>query len=139
MTGNDATPRPEAIKPRDFRDIMAVMMNIDLYELEDAGVIAKGNIDNGGSSWKRFNDDPLRFVLKLDDAKLDALTAVVNERRRAVNTFSEREALLREAADFIGDTPLESPSSTTLKTQLALVARIRTALGETAAGEKEKP
>lgn len=55
---------------------------------------------------------------------------VQRDLRADANTFSEREALLREAADFIGDTPLESPSSTTLKTQLALVTRIRTALGE---------
>ena len=94
-------PRPQAIKSRDFRDIMAVMMNIDLYVLEDAGVIAKGNVDNGGNSWKRFNDDPLRFVLKLDDEKLEALTTLVNERRRAVNSYDESRKLLREAANII--------------------------------------
>ena len=94
-------PRPQAIKSRDFRDIMAVMMNIDLYVLEDAGVIAKGNVDNGGNSWKRFNDDPLRFVLKLDDEKLEALTTLVNERRRAVKSYDESRELLREAAGLL--------------------------------------
>lgn len=74
---------PTAILPRDFRDIFAVMMNINMDELENAGVIRKGNFDEGGQSWKRFNDDPLRFVLKLDDQKLDALTALVNRRRKA--------------------------------------------------------
>lgn len=92
----EATPRPLAIRARDFRDIMAVMMSIDLDELERAGVIAQGNIDNGGNSWKRFNDAPLLFVLKLNEAKLEALTALVNQRRCAVNNYDEALALLRD-------------------------------------------
>jgi len=75
--------QPAKISARDFRDIFAVMMNIDMHELEEAGIIRKGNIDEGGNSWRRFNDHPLRFVLTLDDEKLDALTALVNNRRRA--------------------------------------------------------
>lgn len=128
-----ASERPQAIKPRDFRDIMAVMMNIDLDELENRGVITKGNVDSGGSSWKRFNDDPLRFVLKLGDAQLEALTALVNERRRAVNSFDEREALLREAADLI-EHELNCSNGLNVqrdKERAGLIESIRTALGET--------
>lgn len=72
---------PYALSPLEFRNIMAIMMNIDHDELEDSGVIRKGKKDNGGTSWERFNNDPLMFVLKLNDKELDALTAIINDRR----------------------------------------------------------
>lgn len=71
------------LTPRDLRNIFALMMNIDMYEFEDAGVIPKGDLNNGGDSWARLNDHPVRFVLKLDDQRLEALTNLINERRRA--------------------------------------------------------
>ena len=73
-------PAYRDLSAREFRNVFAIMMNIDMCELEEAGIIRKGNVDNGGQSWARFNDDPLSFVLKLDERKLDALTALVNSR-----------------------------------------------------------
>lgn len=73
-------PAYRELTSREFRNVFAIMMNIDMDELVEAGIIRKGNIDEGGQSWTRFNDDPLRFVLKLDDNKLDALTSLVNSR-----------------------------------------------------------
>ncbi|WP_127144083.1 hypothetical protein [Pelagibacterium montanilacus] len=64
-----------------FRNILVTMMNIDLHELVEAGVIAAGNIDDGGSSWSRFNSDPLTFVAKLGDKQLEALWQIVAERQ----------------------------------------------------------
>lgn len=71
------------IEPMQFRNLMAIMLNIDLDELEDAGVIEKGMAkDGGGTSWARYNDDPLMFVMKLGDKRLEALTAIINKRVR---------------------------------------------------------
>jgi len=64
-----------------FRNILVTLMNIDMDELVSAGVIAEGNFDNGGGSWRRFNDEPLIFVAKLDDTRLEALWKLVEARQ----------------------------------------------------------
>ena len=61
---------------------------------------------------------------------------------RAVNTFSEREALLRESLNFqlrykLLMQELEFTDER-MQPTTDFIARIRTALGETAAGEKER-
>ena len=48
---------------------------MDRATLEDAGVLKRGQV--GGSDWKRFNDDPMMFIIKLPDDKLEALAKVI--------------------------------------------------------------
>lgn len=44
-------------------------------QLVEAGVIHNGV---GGSDWKRFNDDPMTFIMKLPPERLPALCALLN-------------------------------------------------------------
>lgn len=64
-----------------FRNACAILMNLDLDVLVKAGVIKEGNIDNGGSSWRRLNNEPLMFILKLDDDRLDRLWTLIQSRQ----------------------------------------------------------
>lgn len=63
---------------RGFRNICAIMMNLDLDELERAGVITPGA--KGGSDWQRFNHDPLIFVWMLDDERREKLWQLILSR-----------------------------------------------------------
>ncbi|TXH53514.1 MAG: hypothetical protein E6Q97_13135 [Desulfurellales bacterium] len=49
--------------------------DISKDQLVAAGVIGPGP---GGSDWKRFNDDPMMFLLKLPSAQLQALCDLLN-------------------------------------------------------------
>lgn len=49
--------------------------NLSKKQLVDAGVIGEGA---GGSDWKRFNDDPMTFIMKLPPERLPALCALLN-------------------------------------------------------------
>ena len=53
-----------------FADLCRTMLNIDLDQLENAGVITPGAT---GSSWKRWNDDWRVFVAKLNDDRVQSL------------------------------------------------------------------
>lgn len=44
-------------------------------QLVKAGVIGGGD---GGSDWKRFNDDPMTFIMKLPPERLPALCKLLN-------------------------------------------------------------
>ena len=59
-----------------FADLCRTMLNIDLDQLENAGVITPGAT---GSSWKRWNDDWRVFVAKLDDDRVQALWKLLQE------------------------------------------------------------
>lgn len=67
--------------PRRFRNLFAVLANLDLHELEEAGVIHPGAV--GGTSWDRWNRDPVMFVLKLNDDRLAKLVALIEAREPA--------------------------------------------------------
>lgn len=62
-----------------FRNMFAILHNLGRMDLEEAGLIASLDDDK----WKRFNTNLTTFVLKLDDARLDALYALVQERQPA--------------------------------------------------------
>ncbi len=62
-----------------FRNMFAILHNLDRWELEEAGLIAAHDDDK----WTRFNSNLTTFVLKLDDARLDALYSLVQERQPA--------------------------------------------------------
>lgn len=59
-----------------FADLCRTMLNIELDQLENAGVITPGAT---GSSWKRWNDDWRVFVAKLDDDRVQALWKLLQE------------------------------------------------------------
>lgn len=64
------------VRPVDiFRNTFAILHNLGREEL--AGIVTSD------TSWTRFNNDLTTFVLKLDDAKLDALYALVRSRQPA--------------------------------------------------------
>ena len=69
----------DTIGPDAFRNMFAIWHNLDRWELEEAGLIAPHDDDK----WTRFNSNLTTFVLKLDDARLDALYALVQERQPA--------------------------------------------------------
>ena len=50
--------------------------NISKDQLEKAGVMKPNQV--GGSDWKRFNADPMMFIIKLPKDQLDALCRVLN-------------------------------------------------------------
>lgn len=64
-----------------FYSACAILMNIDCYELEETGIIRRG--DKSGTCWKRFNDEPLLFLAKLDDDKREALWLLIQKRQPA--------------------------------------------------------
>lgn len=49
--------------------------NISMDQLVAAGVITASP---GGSDWKRFNDDPMMFIMKLPPERLPALCKLLN-------------------------------------------------------------
>lgn len=61
--------------PTQLRDLAYAWSAIDKGSLENAGVLRPKQI--GGSDWKRFNDDPMTFILKLPDDKLQKLSEVI--------------------------------------------------------------
>lgn len=63
---------------KELRNLAAVLSNIDKDELECAAVINTGQV--GGSDWKRFNDDPLTFIIKLPDERRERLCEIINEK-----------------------------------------------------------
>lgn len=49
--------------------------NVSKEQLVNAGVIGNGP---GGSDWKRFNDDPMMFIMKLPPQRLPALCKLLD-------------------------------------------------------------
>lgn len=62
-----------------FHNAIRILMNIDLHELVDAGIIVEGQ--ETGTCWTRFNNDPLIFIAKLTDEKYDALWQLIEARQ----------------------------------------------------------
>lgn len=62
-----------------FHNACRIMLNLDLDVLENAGVITPGA--NGGSDWKRYNQDPLMFIIKLPTERYERLWALIQSRQ----------------------------------------------------------
>lgn len=66
-----------------FRSRLATITSLDLHELIEAGVIGEyGGAGSGqhATDWDALKADPLRWVLKLDDHRLEALWALIEKR-----------------------------------------------------------
>jgi hypothetical protein len=62
--------------PHVLSSLAARWSNISKDQLVEAGVIGKGP---GGSDWKRFNSDPMMFIMKLPADRLPALCRLLNQ------------------------------------------------------------
>jgi hypothetical protein len=63
---------------KQLRAVFSILHNLDLKELEDAGIIIRGA--NGGSDWRRFNNDVGTFILKLPEDRLEKLAVLVSSK-----------------------------------------------------------
>lgn len=61
--------------PAELKSLAYTWSNTSRDDLEQAGVMKRGQV--GGSDWKRFNDDPMTFILKLPADKLELLAKVL--------------------------------------------------------------
>lgn len=59
----------------ELKSLAYTMANIDLDQLQNAGIIKRGQV--GGGDWKRYNSDPLMFILKLPQEQLTALAELI--------------------------------------------------------------
>lgn len=66
---------------RQFRSRVASILNLDFDQLLDGGVIDYGAPDRL-EQWQALNADPIRWFLRLDDARLEALWTLIEERNR---------------------------------------------------------
>lgn len=66
---------PSGHTPGSLLCLACAWSSISKDQLVAAGVIT-GN--EGGSDWKRFNDDPMTFIMKLPPERLPALCKLLN-------------------------------------------------------------
>jgi hypothetical protein len=62
--------------PKQFRTLFAILHNLGLHELAEAGVI--GLPENGSPDWLHFNNNVTTFVLKLPEDRFEKLVALVH-------------------------------------------------------------
>jgi len=72
--GQQVDDHVNEISAAQLRHLAYRMSNIDKAELVDAGII-KNHV--GGNDWRRFNEDPMVFIIKLDDEKLARLAEII--------------------------------------------------------------
>lgn len=58
--------------PEQMKTLAYAWSNMSQDKLEKAGVMKPNQV--GGSDWKRFNNDPMMFIIKLPDDKLKKLS-----------------------------------------------------------------
>ena len=62
----------------EFHNGLRILLNIDMDQLEDAGVIEKGDRRN----WHEFRQDPFRWFITAPDAVADRLWALMEKRMK---------------------------------------------------------
>jgi hypothetical protein len=63
------------MSPDQLKTLAYAWSNTDKDKLEKAGVLKRAQV--GGSDWKRFNEDPMTFIIKLPDDKLKKLSELL--------------------------------------------------------------
>lgn len=63
---------------REFHNGLRLLLNIDMFELEEAGVIEAGD----RRDWRRFRKDPFRWFITAPDAIADRLWALMEKRTK---------------------------------------------------------
>lgn len=85
---------------REFHNALRILLNIEPYEIVEAGIDAK--------HWPAFSADPHRFFIRCDDETADRLWAIV-ERRAKPRQVAGHDALaamldaLGKARAFVAD------------------------------------
>lgn len=64
------------MKFAEFHNGLRVLLNVDLPELERAGIIRHGD----HNAWGEFRRDPFRWFIRADDEKAKKLWALVKDR-----------------------------------------------------------
>ncbi len=62
----------------EFHNALRILLNIDMDQLEDAGVIEKGD----WGSWGSFRKDPFRWFITAPDAVADRLWTLMQKRMK---------------------------------------------------------
>jgi hypothetical protein len=62
-----------------FHNNCRILFNLDLADFINFGVIENNNV--GHSVWLDFSADPLKAMLKMGDARYDALWALIQSRQ----------------------------------------------------------
>ena len=57
----------------EFHNGLRILLNIDMFELEEAGVIAKDDM----RAWHEFRDNPWRWFIYAQNAQADRLWALM--------------------------------------------------------------
>jgi hypothetical protein len=134
-----------------FADLCRTMLNIDRDQLEAAGVLTPGKTDDGGTSWKRWNDEPFIFVAKLDDDRVQKLWALLQAQnpkataapslQQQVSDYIELTETLRGARVYV-DTARQAAAHQSLRPVLehtkAVLAQIDKALNDIGAPPEPK-
>ena len=61
---------------REFHNGLRIMISIDMYELEEAGVIEVGDME----TWTKFRDDPYAWFIRAGPAQADAFWKIMEAR-----------------------------------------------------------
>ena len=61
---------------REFHNGLRILLNIDMHELEEAGVIAKDDMQD----WYKFRRDPFRWLITAPDEAAERLWALMEKR-----------------------------------------------------------
>ena len=68
-------PIADLLTPGGLLSLAYAWSSLSKDQLVSAGVIGNGV---GGSDWKRFNDDPMTFIMKLPPERLPALCRLLS-------------------------------------------------------------
>ncbi len=61
---------------RDFHNRLRILLNVGMYDLEDAGIIEQGDV----AAWERFQASPWRWFIGCGDEQAAKLWALMNSR-----------------------------------------------------------
>lgn len=76
-----------------FVNACRIILNIDKDVLEDASVIRPHQV--GGCDWDRLNRDPLGFIIRLPDERMERLWGLIEQRQPKPATGAVAETLIR--------------------------------------------
>lgn len=79
----------------EFHNRLRVLRSIDMGELEEAGVIARGDFE----AWKKFDKDPFEWFIRAGDQQLEKLWVVVEQ--RATGKMATAELTAEERLEAI--------------------------------------
>ena len=64
---------------RQFHNALRILLNIDRWELEEAGYI-KTDVEKRSRKWEAFRSDPFRAFIQASDEDAEILWAIIERR-----------------------------------------------------------